>query len=109
MSDNVLHLPSREGPPEFMIGPFEEYRIVIEGKLIPKLTAFREGDDICLVLDHRLSISISKDRAYDVAWLVANAMAIGAGYPSILGETRDLPFATNCVKLETVPPPQRQE
>ena len=97
---DVLEFPKPDGPPEFIIGPFEEYRVVIEGRLIPKLTAFREGDDICLVLDNRLSISVPKSRAYDIAWLVANALAIGAGYACITSDEKIKPFAPNCGELK---------
>lgn len=101
--DNVVQLPPPTSAPDFLIGPFEEYRVVLEGKLIPNLTAFREGDSICLVLDRRLSISVPKDRAYDVAWLVANALAIGAGYPCFTADRKTEAFASNCIALGALP------
>ncbi len=101
MTDNVHQFPPPEKAPEFMIGPFTEYRVVIEGRLIPNLTAFREGDDVVLVIDHRLSISVPADRAYDVCWLVANAMAVAAGYPCLSSDNKDRPFAPQCAEIKT--------
>ena len=79
--------------PEWITDPFSASRVVIEGRLIPNLTARRDGDSVTLVVDDRLSVTIPSDVAYQVAWLVANAMAIGAGYPSLSAETKDRPFA----------------
>ena len=101
--DKVLQFPERQGAPEFMIGPFQEWRVVLEGKLIPHLTAYKDGDDIGLVLDNRLSISVPKDRAYDVAWLLANALAIGAGYACFTADEKFKPFASNCGELPAMP------
>lgn len=96
--DNVTQFPTNEAP-DFIIGPFTENRVVIEGRVIPNLTAIREGENVALVVDNRFSISLPKDRAYDVAWLVANAMAVGAGYPCLSSETKERPFAPQCAKL----------
>ncbi len=99
----VLEFPKQQAP-DFMIGPFEEYRVVLEGKLIPNLTAFREGEkEVCLVLDHRLSISVPAERAYDVAWLVANALAIGAGYPCFSADRKTEAFAAGCSAIKMPP------
>lgn len=99
---DVVKFPENKAP-EFMIGPFEEYRVVLEGKLIPKLTARHEGDEIALILDHRLSISVPAARAYDIAWFVAESMAIGAGYPCFAADKKNEAFAVNCTQLEIVP------
>jgi len=97
---DIVSFP-KQTPPEFMIGPFEEYRVVLAGKLIPKLTANRDGDDmISLTLDNRLSVSVPKDRAYDIAWLVANALAIGAGYACFESDDRIRQFANNCAEIK---------
>lgn len=99
--NDVLQFPEKkDGPPDFIIGPFEENRVVLEGKLIPKLTAQREGDNISLCLDNRLSIAVPKEAAYDVAWLVANAMAIGAGYPCFTADRKTEAFAPGCSEIK---------
>lgn len=95
MGGNVTHLPEKPKA-ELLIGPFEGYRVVVEGRIVPNLTAFDDksfGDGISLVVDHRFSIWVERERAVDVAWLVAQAMAIGAGYPHFSANTKDQPFA----------------
>ena len=100
MSDNVTDFPTPK-PVEFMVGPFEEYRVVIEGRMIPWLTAYRDGDDgTALVVDHRFSITFPNDLAYEAAWLIANAMAVAAGYPCLSSENRDRPFAPQCAEIK---------
>lgn len=103
MADNVTQFPPPEKAPEFMIGPFTEHRVVIEGRLIPHLTASREGDNIFLVIDHRLGITVPGDRAYDICWLLANAMAVAQGYPCFTSDNKDRPFAPQCAELPSIP------
>jgi len=98
MADNVMQFPEQK-PPEFIIGPFAENRVVIEGRLIPHLTVTREGDKTGLVIDNRLSISVPNDLAYSVCWLLANAMAVAQGYPCLSSESKDRAFAPLCTKL----------
>lgn len=100
MSDNVTQFPPPEKPPEFMIGPFTEHRVVVEGRLIPHLTAFKDGMGINLVIDHRLSIAVPEDRAYDICWLLANAMAVAAGYSHFAAESKDRSFAPQCAEIK---------
>lgn len=76
-----------------LVGPFETYRIVVDGRCIPHLTAFRDGDKIALVVDDRFSHSFNKADAYQAAWLIGNALAVGAGYSHIGAETKEQPFA----------------
>ena len=78
---------------DFLIGPFQEWRVQIEGRIIPRLTAFREGDRIVLVVDGRFSHSFAAEDAYSAAWLIANALAVGAGYSHLGAESKDKPFA----------------
>lgn len=73
------------------VGPFhsEHYEVTIDGYQVPKLKALkRKGAQdgiITLVLDGRFAIDIPDDQLDPWLWLVANAMAIGAGY-SCFGE-----------------------
>jgi hypothetical protein len=104
MNDNIINfLSSEEGSSDFLVGPFQEYRVIIEGKVIPKLTGHDEGDKIALVLDHRFSVSFPKEFAYQAAWLIAHAIAIGAGYRSFLATSKDGPFAPNGTRLGEIP------
>lgn len=62
--------------------PRKSYKVTIDGFAVPRIEA-RETDngvncDICL--DHRFGISVPAVYANEVIWLLANAMAIGAGY-----------------------------
>lgn len=102
MSDNVTQFPKPpEKPVEFLIGPFEEFRVIVDGRAIPKLTGHREADGrVWLTVDHRLTAYFSSDEdAYQAAVLAANAMAIGAGYSHAGAESKDMPFApqTRCI------------
>ena len=91
-------------PPEFIVGPFTESRDVIEGRVIPRLTA-RQNDDgsIELIVDHRFSGTFEIHQAYRVAWLIANAMAVGAGYACLRSETKEQPFAPQIIQLGEIP------
>lgn len=82
MSDdsNVVDFPMGKKIEDCIIGPFEEHYVVLEGFQIPKLQANIVGDDVHFMLDHRFGISVPKSRAVDIAWFVANAMAVAAGY-----------------------------
>lgn len=103
MTDNVTEFPAPPKPPELLIGPFEEWRVMVDGRIIPRLTGFREGPDhICFVLDHRFGVTVPNDCAHGVAYVIANALAIGQGYPSMNAETKDRPFAPK--GMEVSPP-----
>lgn len=63
-------LPKRE----MLIGPFEDYRVVLDGKVIPLLTGRKQPNGrVWLELDHRFAGEFSEDDAWQVAHLVANA------------------------------------
>lgn len=102
MTDNVTQFPK---PPEkqieFLIGPFEEYRVKVDGRGIPKLTGNRDADGkYWLTVDHRITAYFSTEEdAYQAAVLAANAMAVGAGYSHAGAESKDMPFAPrmNCI------------
>lgn len=103
MSDNILEFPSKpEEPEDFLIGPFEECRVVIEGRKIPKLTGHRTTDGVNLIIDNRFCVLVPNDLAQDIAWLVAQAMAVGAGYPHLGAETKDRCFAPLCMQVGNV-------
>jgi hypothetical protein len=91
--DNVVQFPPLEKRPDLLVGPFEEWRVQVEGRIIPRLTGYHDGDKIALVVDHRFSSSFEPDAAYSAAWLIAQAMAIAEGYPFLGAETKQQPFA----------------
>lgn len=102
MVDNIVKFP--EPPPaELLVGPFNEWRVQVDGRIIPRLTGFHDGDKIALVLDHRFSHSFNKDDAYSAAWLIANALAIGEGYSHLGAESKAQPFAPRGVSLAKLP------
>lgn len=82
--------------PQWLIGPFEVHRVVIEGRLIPNMTATKNATKTMLRIDDRFSLSVPNEMAYQVAHFAATAMAIGAGYTHIGGTSRDQPFAKQC-------------
>jgi hypothetical protein len=70
------------------------HEVEIDGRIIPKLTANHAGSDaIELVLDGRFSATFPTELAHQAAWMIANALAIGGGYPSMNADTKDRPFA----------------
>ena len=89
-------------PHECLVGPFKSYKVVVEGKSIPGLTAWPESEtQTMLTLDGRLSITIGNRDLSNVAWLVANALAIGQGYSHLGAETKGFPFAPTCVQISS--------
>ena len=79
--DNVVKMPDPPKRPDWIVGPFEEWRVIIEGREIPRLQARRGTDGMVhFPLDHRFGLDVPEELAYPVACYVANAMAIGAGY-----------------------------
>jgi hypothetical protein len=88
--DNVTDFPNHEQP-EWHFPILADEDVVIEGRKIHRLTARTEGENIALILDGRFSISVPEERGIDVAWFVANALAIGAGYSDLTGE-HELPL-----------------
>jgi hypothetical protein len=100
---DIIDFPAKPERPELLIGPFETYKVVVEGRAIPKLTGWPRGDETTLVLDGRLAIDVPNDLAPQVAWLVANALAIGAGYSHLGAESKDQPFAPQIAPLGEIP------
>ena len=98
--DNILHLPPQDAGPELLIGPFTEYRVQVEGRIIPGLTGWAEGDLVWLCVDHRFAAPFPKEFAPNAAQLIAQALAIGNGYPWLGAENKDKPFAPIGCKVE---------
>lgn len=90
-------------PPSLLIGPFTEWRVVVEGHVIPRLTGFHDGDKIALVVDGRFSASFEPEDAHQAAWLIAQALAIGEGYAWLGATSKDQPFAPIAGELKAPP------
>lgn len=86
-----LHDPE-EGVVSFGIRP-PGYTAVVEGREVPGLLVWERGDLITILLDRRFAIDVPRELSGAVCWLVAQARAIGEGYPYLGAESRDRPFA----------------
>lgn len=99
----VIELPPPPKRPDLLVGPFQEWRVQVDGRIIPGLTGFKDGDKIGLIVDGRFSASFSEDDAYQAAWLIAQALAVGEGYPHLGAETKSRPFAPLGCALDALP------
>jgi len=102
MTDNVTQFPIAEPEPWYR-SYAEAPRVIIEGRLIPMLRARERGDEITIILDERFAIDVPMMLGRQVAWLVANALAIGAGYPHLGAESKECPFAPISTGLGEIP------
>lgn len=66
-------------------GPFQIHRITLDGYEVPRLHGRVVGDMWYFQLDGRFAVDVPKKYGLGVAWVIANALAIGAGY-SCFGE-----------------------
>jgi len=96
---NVVEFSGGEKPVDFLIGPFSYYQVVIEGRAIPRLTGYKGETKTWLRLDNRFGIEVPNDLAYQVAWMLANALAIGEGFAFLGSETKERPFAPKSMEL----------
>lgn len=88
---NVIKMPNEQS--DLLVGPIERYAVQVDGRIIPRLTGRPDGDRIMLIVDGRFSASFMPDDATQAAWLIAQALAIGAGYSHLGAETKDQCFA----------------
>lgn len=104
--DNVTPLPKREEPTQedLLIGPFEHYNVMVDGRVMPLLTGFREGDKYWLVVDHRFACGpFGEEEARQAARLAGQAMAVTAGYPHLGADSKQQPFAPRGMSIDTLP------
>lgn len=73
--------------------------MVVDNHVIPNTTVYDRGDHKEIVLDNRLSYVVPNEWSYLFADAIANAMAIGAGYPHFQHPKRDK-FATTTISAE---------
>lgn len=103
--DNVVNFSTEETPP-LLIGPFEVYHVVVDGRIVPNLTGRKNHDgSVSLVVDRRFCGDFPSEKiAFQAAWLIAESMAITAGYSHFAAETKDQPFAPRSVGLAASAP-----
>ena len=93
MSFDFKKLLPSDDRPELLCGPFETYKVIVEGRAIPRLSGYYEGDKIWLVVDDRFAAGFEPDDARQAAWLLANALAVGSGYSHLAASNKGYPFA----------------
>lgn len=92
--DNVTDFPAPPRQPDLLVGPFENWVVVVDGKQLPHLSGYREGDKYWLVVDHRFGCGpFSEEDARQAARLAGQAMAVISGYPHLGADSKDMPFA----------------
>ncbi len=89
-------------------GPFTEYRISLDGYVVPGLEGRLEEETGLwhLMLDKRWGCVVPREYANGVVFLIANAQAIGAGYScfgehSLIGDPNR--FKCKITEIATVP------
>ncbi len=92
-----------------LVGPNTcgRYRIVVQGYRVPYMVAYRRSDtdtDWSILLDERFEFDLNDDELRRCMSLVANAMAIAAGYTAF-GENAHPrnPFSTRVMFLTDIP------
>jgi hypothetical protein len=81
--DNVTDFPTE--PKRDLIaemkGPKQGgHSVIIDGRLMPNVVMFDEGDTITFLLDGRLGFPVAREHAWQAAAFAFAAMAIGAGF-----------------------------
>lgn len=84
--------------------PRESREVTLDGFAVPRIEAreVNDGIDCNIFLDRHFGITVPAHCAAEVIWLIANAMAIGAGY-SCHGENsqRVNPFKVRVFEIDT--------
>lgn len=85
------------------IGPFNQYKLTLDGYRIPNLEGRQlPSGNWYLALSNSCSIEVPDLYGKGVAWMIANAMAIGAGYTCFGEGAKPLnPFKTRLIHLNT--------
>ena len=98
----LLKFPAKEQPKSLLIGPFEEYRVIVDGRIIPKLTGRKTEDGrYNFFIDNRFGGGpFSADDAEQVAWLLAQALAVGMGYAHLGADLPGMSFAALAMPID---------
>jgi len=102
---SVVDFPAGPEPEPLLVGPFEVYRVVVEGRAIPKLTGRRNSDgSYSLTIDGRFGADFPDEAtARQAAWLIGQGMAVMSGYTHLGAESKNQPFAPMLIGLPEVP------
>jgi hypothetical protein len=98
MDDNVVDFPGSIAPDMFGAEATGS-ALIVEGRKIPGIRILKTARGAEFILDDRFSYEFDEAWAYLAAHMAANAMAIGAGYAFLGSETKDRPFAPQCVQI----------
>lgn len=96
MADNVEQLfkePDIFGPQRSGCSVFWE------GRLVPNVHAYDRGEVIEFILDGRMSWEFPREVAFQALGFMANAMAIGAGYPCFTADKKVEAFAPKVMMI----------
>ena len=98
MTDNVTNLNKPDaGVVDFGI-EIKGYTAIVEGREIPRLMVKERGAvTITVCLDRRWEIDIPREHSGAICWMIANALAIGAGYSHLGAMNKDRPFAPEVI------------
>jgi hypothetical protein len=100
-----MTLPKSITEPNLLVGPFTVYKVVVDGREIPGLTGFPDNGKTALVVDGRFTATFDNDTARQVAWLLAEAIAIERGYSNAGAKNKEMPFAPMCMDLSALADP----
>lgn len=100
---NITKFPeNNKKATDVLIGPFDTWRVQVDGYQIPKLSGFKNGNKTCLVVDSRFCTEPLDDNVvHSVAAVIANALAIGAGYSHFGAQNKEQPFASKIMQTST--------
>lgn len=87
-----------------LIGPLEHNKVVIDGYTVPMLNGWHKDGKWHFALDNSCSIEVPDELGHPVAWMIANALALGAGYSCFGEKSQPLnPFARRAFYLGIAP------
>lgn len=99
---DVTRLPTPS--PVLDLGPASAGRqVIVDGRAIPKMRAIERGNEFEIILDGRFGYLVPADLSKLFATAMAQAMAIGAGYPNLAAESREAPFAPEIARIDLAP------
>lgn len=97
---SVVEFPP-QGSPVVELGPQRRgHQVIVDGRAIPLLFATDHGSTVDFILDDRFSYEVPREWSKLFAAAMAQAMAIGAGYPHLGTESRERPFAPRIAQIE---------
>ena len=104
MSDNIVEFPPRAS--SFSLeGPYEVFNVLVDGRRIPRLTGKRTEDGLFnfIVDDRFMGGPFTEADAEQVAYLLAQSLAVGAGYSSLEADLPGRCFAPVVRSLGEMP------